>query len=128
METLTVLIVGILIGILVTAKPIGELLRTLDKKKEGSFAYIVLGAVLCLMTWVIGWPGFVCVLVTFVLYHAMREGLAPTIQNFFGSIKWPSWGKDKEPEPTPAPQPESVTEVGSGGAGVEGGAEVTSND
>ena len=102
MESLFVFVMGILVGVIVTAKNVGNFIRDLDDQRKGSFGFIVLGAVLCLTTWAMGWAGFVCVITVFVLYQFMSEGLAPAIQKFFGSIKWPK-KKVEKPDFTTVP-------------------------
>ena len=86
------LLLGIAIGVLFAVKPVSDLMRL----SEAVMPYTFFGLVLFGATAAIGWPGFTCVMVAFVLYHAVgREGWSEHIRTFFSF----SWLKRKRQTP-----------------------------
>lgn len=78
------LLLGIAIGVLFAAKPVKDLVEGLP---EAALPYTFFGLLLFGATAAIGWPGFTCVLVAFVIYHVGREGWSQGIRTFF-SFDW----------------------------------------
>jgi|APSaa5957512535_1039671.scaffolds.fasta_scaffold232739_2 hypothetical protein len=83
MEAIYILILGVAIGAILTAKP--DALRNMNPT---AFGYTLLGLALFGASLLLEWIGFTCVMVAFVLYHAIgREGWSTAIQGFF-SFEW----------------------------------------
>ena len=95
------LLLGIAIGVLFAAKPVKDLVEGLP---EAAMPYTFFGLLLFGATAAIGWPGFTCVLVAFVIYHAVgREGWSQGIRTFFSF----SWLKRKRQ----TPEEEAITDA-----------------
>ena len=112
------LVLGIAIGVLLTAKSVREVMAELPKAvyPYTIFGFLLFGASLFGATAAHdvagGWLGFTCVVVVFLLYHLIgSEGLPTPLRSFF-SFKWLPWPKKKEPS-----QP--TDEVDSAAAGTE---------
>lgn len=90
------LVLGIAIGVLLTAKSVKDVVEGLP---EAVVPYTMYGLLLFGATAAIGWAGFTCVVMAFVFYHAIgREGWSQALQTFF-SFKWL---RRKEVTPPPA--------------------------
>ena len=60
------LVFGVLIGVLLTAKPIREVVTALP---GAAYAYILFGLLLFGATWALNWLGFTAVIVAYVFYQ-----------------------------------------------------------
>ena len=90
------LILGIAIGVLLTAKSVREVTAELP---NAVYAYTILGFLLYGATAALHWYGFTCVVLTFLFYHLVgREGLPTPLRSFF-SFEWLPWSKKKETSP-----------------------------
>ena len=103
MEAIYILILGVAIGAVLTAKP--DALRNMNPT---AFSYTLLGLALFGASMVLEWIGFTCVMAAFILYHAIgREGWSTAIQDFF-SFEWLRKifrRKPKPEDPFDAPEP-----------------------
>ena len=62
------LVLGLLIGVLLTAKPIREVVTSLP---AAAYAYVLFGLLLFGATWALSWLGFTAVIVAYVLYQVV---------------------------------------------------------
>jgi len=88
MEPVYILIVGITIGFVLASKP--DALRNLPAKQ---FSYVLLGLASFGATFLLGWPGFACVMTAVFLYLIFGSDEGSNVaKSFFapitGSIKW----------------------------------------
>ena len=90
------LLLGIAIGVLLTAKSIREVTAKLP---DEVYAYTIFGFLLYGATAALKWPGFTCVILAFVFYHLVGSEGWPTALRSFFSFKWLPWPKKKEPSP-----------------------------
>lgn len=92
------LLLGIAIGVLLTAKSVREVTAELPK---AVYAYTIFGFLLYGATAALQWPGFTCVVITFLFYQLVGIETWPTPLRSFFSFKWFPWPKKKElPPPT----------------------------
>lgn len=90
------LLLGIAIGVLLTAKSVREVMAELP---GAVYPYTIFGFLLFGATAAYSWPGFTCVVLSFLFYHLVgREGWPTPLRSFF-SFKWLPWPKKKEPSP-----------------------------
>jgi len=87
---IVVLMIGIVIGVMLTAKPISELVYEINRKAPAAFPYAMLGFLLFLATLVLDRWGFAVVITVFVLYQIVGKGKI-TLPSF----DWPKWLKRK---------------------------------
>lgn len=89
--------VGLVFGILISAKNPVEYVRELDEKRPGTFGWMLLGLLIILFGAMLNWFGVVLVLLPFGLYHLMgREAWSLTIRKFVDNLRMPRFGKKKE--------------------------------
>lgn len=97
-SSIFVFILGLATGVILTAKP--DALRNMNPV---AFSYTLLGLALLCASLLVGWMGFTCVMVAFVLYHAIgREGWSTAIQSFF-SFEWLRKLFRRKPKPEESP-------------------------
>jgi hypothetical protein len=98
------LVFGIAVGVLLTAKPVKELVTSIDEKAPAALPYVVFGFLLFTATWALQWLGFIVVITTFGLYQVFGSSdLGSKLKAFFkfGWLK----RKKKVEEPAPVIQP-----------------------
>jgi len=91
------LLLGIAIGVLLTAKSVREVAAELPK---AVYPYTIFGFLLYGATAALKWPGFTCVVLAFLFYHLVGIEAWPTPLRSFFSFKWFPWPKKKEPTPS----------------------------
>jgi hypothetical protein len=91
------LVLGILIGVLLTAKPIRDVVAALP---GAAYAYILFGLLLFGATWALNWLGFTAVIVAYVLYQIVGRR-SEAIGNLL-TLAWLKRQKKRKPEPTEA--------------------------
>jgi hypothetical protein len=97
------LVFGIAVGVLLTAKPVKELVTSIDEKAPAALPYVVFGFLLFTATWALQWLGFIVVVTTFGLYQVFGSSdLGDKLKTFFkfGWLK-----KKRVQEPAPVIQP-----------------------
>lgn len=92
---IVLLVLGILIGVLLTAKPIREVVTALP---TAAYPYILFGLVLFGATWALSWLGFTAVITAYVLYQIVGRRLE-ALDNFLTF----SWLK-RQAKPQPGPE------------------------
>lgn len=98
------LVFGIAVGVLLTAKPVKELVASIDEKAPTALPYVVFGFLLFTATWALQWLGFIVVITTFGLYQVFGSSdLGQKIRAFF-KFDWAK-RKKKEVEVPPTIQP-----------------------
>ena len=96
------LLLGIAIGVLLTAKSVREVTAELPKAvyPYTIFGFLLFSATLFGDTAARQWLGFTCVVLAFLFYHLVgTEGWPTPLRSFF-SFKWLPWSKKKEPTPS----------------------------
>ena len=81
------LIIGIVLSVLFCAKPLNVFVKEIADTNPGLYAYSVLGLIFIAASWMLGWIGFTCILVTFVLYHTMKSGTPQWLIGLWQHIK-----------------------------------------
>lgn len=100
------LVFGIAVGVLLTAKPVRELVASIDEKAPTALPYVVFGFLLFTATWALQWLGFIVVITTFGLYQVFGSSdLGSKIRAFFkfGWLKRKKNGRPDLPEQINAP-------------------------
>jgi hypothetical protein len=92
---IVLLVLGILIGVLLTAKPIREVVTSLP---AAAYAYVLFGLLLFGATWALSWLGFTAVIVAYVLYQIIGRR-----SEAIGNLLTLAWLK-RQAKPEPGPE------------------------
>jgi hypothetical protein len=108
-SSIIILIVGVVLGIVMTAKPIREVLGAIP---DPAYNYVLLGVILFVASWLLQWMGFTVVVTTYLLYQLfgvlMAEKKAWQKQDFNVVRSWLKWAwpkRKKVPEPSDTSAP-----------------------
>lgn len=106
------ILIGAVLAIFFCAKPLNVFIKELSVHRPVAFAYLVLGLAFLAASWMLGWLGFTCIIVTYLLYQISADGLGTRWKRFYKWLRSFRWVRESDTEYEPPTDEDEAQRAG----------------